>query len=152
MHLHTEGMLHWRIFFRTCTHRGCFFSCTCTQTGCYVKGSPFALAHRRDATLKDLLLHLHTDGMLHWRIFFRTCTQRGGYVKRIFFCTCTQTGYSGRMCRSDICPKTWKKDGKRAAATFRRHMMKIILQGMAKREAFSCIDFKNPGVRGSVLP
>ena len=152
-------MRHSRIFF-----------CTCTRTGCYVKGSSFslahrgdatlkdhkgsslALAHRRDATLKDLLLHLHTDGMLHWRIFFRTCTQRGGYVKRIFFCTCTQTGYSGRMCRSDICPKTWKKDGKRAAATFRRHMMKIILQGMAKREAFSCIDFKNPGVRGSVLP
>ena len=49
------------------------------------KGSSLALAHRRDATLKDLLLHLHTDGMLHWRIFFRTCTQRGGYVKRIFF-------------------------------------------------------------------
>ena len=54
---------------------------TCTQTGCYVKGSSLALAHKRDATLKDLLLHLHTDGMLRERIFSCTCTQTGCYVK-----------------------------------------------------------------------
>ena len=89
LHLHTDVMLrYWT------------FSCTCTQTSCYATGCSlalphahtrhamllgiffafFALAHRRHATLLDILLHLHTDVMLRYWTFSCTCTQTSCYA------------------------------------------------------------------------
>ena len=49
LYLHTYVMLRCGIF-----------SCTCTRASCYAVLSSLAHAHRRDATLWDLLLHLRT--------------------------------------------------------------------------------------------
>ena len=44
-----------------------------THGGCYACRSSPALAHMQDVTVADLLLHLHTCGMLHEQIFSGTC-------------------------------------------------------------------------------
>ena len=45
-----------------------------THAGCYASRSVLAHEHMRDVTLADLLLHLHTCGMLRYQIFCGTCT------------------------------------------------------------------------------
>ena len=96
-HTHTHVMLHyWAFSF-------CIF-CTCTQASCYATGHSLAFAHRRHATLLDVLLHLHTDVMLrYWDVLLHfTRTHTSCYATGHFFCifcTCTQascyaTGHS----------------------------------------------------------
>ena len=54
--------------------------------------SSLALAHRHDATLWDLLLHLHTDMMLRYQIFSWPWARVGCGVCGITFAgSCTQT-------------------------------------------------------------
>ena len=67
--------------------------------------SSLALAHRHDATLSDLLLHLHTDMTPRYQIFSCTCTRHDATLSdlllhlhtdmmpryQIFSCTCTPT-------------------------------------------------------------
>ena len=74
VYFHTDGMPLYNsviiAFMFTCTQIGCHYTkalmFTCTQIGCRFTIALMwcLLAHRRDATLKDLLLHLHTNGML----------------------------------------------------------------------------------------
>ena len=50
------------------------FFVSCTPTWCHAMRSSLALAHRHDAALSDLLLHLHTDMTPRYQIFSCTCT------------------------------------------------------------------------------
>ena len=78
LHLHPDMTPRYQIFSCTCTptwrHAIRSSLATCTPTWCHAMRSSLALAHRHDATLSDLLLHLHTDMMPRYEIFSCTCT------------------------------------------------------------------------------
>ena len=95
LHLNAILMLRYLNFSCTCTNLmvrylffSCpctppcfyFFSCNCKQAWCYIIRSSLAFAHRFAATLSNLLLHLHTDLMLHYQIFSCTCSPTWCYV------------------------------------------------------------------------
>ena len=89
--------------------------------------SSLALAHTHTTplalTLWDLLLHLHTDRMLRYDIFFCNCTilhahtHTWCYVMMSFLGQNLPMDCSGKFWQSDNWPTTWKKDGKRAGLT-----------------------------------